>query len=93
MAGGDWPARRDHGGELVIGWIALSFFVAAIIITAAVFAAGREESTVAEAAKAREDELKSQKETSDAKGRVLGAGAAAPRDHDALADHLRDGTF
>jgi hypothetical protein len=46
-----------------------------------------------EAAKAREGELKSQQEASDAKDRMLEAGAAAPRDRDALADRLRDGTF
>ncbi|WP_296577539.1 hypothetical protein [Phreatobacter sp.] len=45
------------------GWIALTLFVAAVIATVAIFAAGRK------------------------------AGAAAPRDRDALTDRLRDGTF
>jgi hypothetical protein len=47
----------------------------------------------AEAAKGREAELKSQKEVSDAKDRMLEAGAAAPRDRDALTNCLRDGAF
>lgn len=45
----------------------------------------------AETAKAREADLKSEKEASDAKDRMLEAGAATPRDRDALADRLRDG--
>ena len=49
--------------------------------------------TAAAAEKACEAELKSQKEASDANGRMLEAGATAPRDRDALADRLRDGTF
>jgi hypothetical protein len=64
-----------------------------VIATAAIFAAGCKAGAATEAAKAREAELKSQKEASDAKGRMLEAGAAAPHDRDALADRLRDGTF
>ena len=64
------------------GWIALALIVAVVIATAAIFAAGRRAGAAAEAAKA-----------SDAKDRMLEAGAAAPRDRDALADRLRDGTF
>ncbi|CUU41649.1 hypothetical protein BVIRIDIS_06420 [Blastochloris viridis] len=64
-----------------------------VIATAAIFAAGRKAGAAAEAAKAREVELKSQKEASDAKDRMLEAGAAAPCDRDALADRLRGGTF
>lgn len=70
------------------GWIALVLIVAVVVATAAIFAAGRKAGAAAEAA-----ELKCQKEASDAKNRMLEAGAAAPRDRDALADHLRDGTF
>jgi hypothetical protein len=77
----------------VTGWIALALIVAVAIATAAIFAAGRKAGVAAEAAKAREAELKSQKEASDAKDRILEAGAAAPRDRDALADRLRDGAF
>ncbi|MCA3584630.1 MAG: hypothetical protein IOC90_05515 [Methylocystis sp.] len=75
------------------GWIALVLIVAVVVATAAIFAAGNKAGATAEAAKAREAELKSQKEASDAKGRMLDAGAAAPRDRNALADRLRDGTF
>jgi hypothetical protein len=77
----------------VIGWIALVLIVAVAIATAAIFAAGRKAGAAAEAPKAREAELKSQKEASDAKDRMLKAGAAAPRDRNALADRLRDSTF
>jgi hypothetical protein len=77
----------------VTGWFALVLIVAVVIATAAIFAAGRKAGTAAEATKAREAELKSQKEVSDAQGRMLEAGAAAPRDRDALADRLRDATF
>ena len=75
------------------GWFALALIVAVVIATAAIFAAGRKTGAAAEAAKAREAELKSQKEASDAKDRMLDAGAAAPLDSDALADRLRDGSF
>ena len=75
------------------GWFAFALIVAVVIATAAIFSAGRKAGAAAEAAKAREAELKSQKEASDAKDRMLDAGAAAPRDRDALADRLRDGTF
>ena len=74
------------------GWIALALIVAVIIATAAIFTAGRNAGGAAEAAKAREVELKSQRKASDAKDRMLEAGAAAPRDRDALADRLRDGS-
>jgi Sec-independent protein translocase protein TatA len=77
----------------VTGWIALAHIVAVVVATAAIFAAGRKAGVAVEAAKAREAELESQKETSDAKDRMLEAGAAAPRDRDALADRLRDGIF
>jgi hypothetical protein len=77
----------------VTGWLALVLIVAVVIATAAIFAAGRKSGVAAEAAKARKAELQSQKEASDAKDRMLEAGAAAPRDRDALADRLRDGTF
>ena len=75
------------------GWIALVLIVAVVVATAAIFTAGRKAGAAAEAAKAHEAELKSQKEASDAKGRMLDAGIAAPRDRNALADRLRDGTF
>jgi hypothetical protein len=77
----------------VTGWIALALIVAVAVAIAAIFSAGRMAGAAAEAAKAREAELKSQKEASDAKDRMLEAGVAAPRDRDALADRLRDGTF
>jgi Sec-independent protein translocase protein TatA len=77
----------------VTGWFALAFIVAVVIATAAIFAAGREAGAAAEAARARAAELNSQKEASDAKDRMLEAGAAAPHDRDALVDRLRDGTF
>lgn len=75
------------------GWFALALIVAVVVATATIFAAGRKAGAAAEAAKAREAELKSQKDASDAKDRMLEAGASAPRDRDALADRLRDGTF
>lgn len=75
------------------GWIALALIVAVVVATAAIFAAGRKAGAAAEAAKAREAVRKSQKDASDAKSRMLEAGAAAPLDRDALADRLRDGTF
>jgi hypothetical protein len=59
----------------VTGWIALVLIVAVVIVTAA--------------AKARAAEFNAQKAASDAKDRMLEAGAAAPRDRDALADRLR----
>jgi hypothetical protein len=77
----------------VTGWFALVLIVAVVVATAAIFAAGHKAGAAAEAAKARDAELNSQKEASDAKDRMLEAGAAAPRDRDALADRLRDGTF
>jgi hypothetical protein len=77
----------------VTGWITLALVVAVAIVTAAIFAAGRRAGAAAEAAKAREAELKSQQEASDAKDRMLDARAAAPRDRDALAGRLRDGSF
>ncbi len=69
------------------GWIAL------VLIVAVVIATGRKAGTALEAAKAREAELESQKEASDVKGRMLEAGAAAPRDRDELSERLRDGAF
>jgi hypothetical protein len=77
----------------VTGWFALALIVAVVVATAAIFRAGRKAGAAAEAAKGHEAELKSWKEASDAKDRMLEAGAAAPRDRDALADRLRDGTF
>jgi hypothetical protein len=77
----------------VTGWITLVLIVAVVIATAAIFAAGRKAGIAAEAAKARAAELKSQKEASDAKDRMLEADAAAPRDRDTLADRLHNGTF
>jgi type VI protein secretion system component VasK len=77
----------------VTGWLALGLIVAAALAVATIFAAGRKAGAATEAAKAQRAELKSQKEASDAKDRMLEAGAAAPRDRDALADRLRDGTF
>lgn len=77
----------------MIGWITLVLIVAVAIATAAIFAAGRKAGAAAEAAKAREAENQSLKEASHAKDRMLDAGAAAPRDRNALADRLRDGTF
>ena len=75
------------------GWFALALIVAVVVATATIFVAGRKAGAAAEAAKAREAELKSQKDASNAKDRMLEAGASAPRDRDALADRLRDGTF
>jgi len=77
----------------VTGWIALALIVAVAIATAAIFAAGRRAGAAVEAAKAREAELKSQQEASDAKDRMLEAGAVAPHHRDALAERLRDGSF
>ena len=59
----------------------------------AIYLAGQRTGAAAEAAKAREADLKSQKEASDAKDGMLEASAAAPRDRDALIDRLRDGSF
>jgi hypothetical protein len=77
----------------MIGWFALVLIVAVAVATATVFAAGRKAGIAAEAAKARAAENQSLKETSDAQGRMLEAGTAAPRDRDTLADRLRDGAF
>jgi hypothetical protein len=77
----------------VTGWTALTLITAVVIATAAIFRAGRKAGAAAEAAKAQRADLKSEKESADAKGRMLEASAAAPRDRDALADRLRDGTF
>ena len=60
------------------GWFALFLIVAVVVATAAIFAAGRKAGAATEAAKAQRAELKSQKEASDAKGRMIEAGAAAP---------------
>jgi hypothetical protein len=76
----------------VTGWFAFALIVAVVIATAAIFAAGRK-AGAAEAAKAREAELKSLKEASDAKDRMLDAAARRPRDRSDLADRLRDGHF
>ncbi len=75
------------------GWFALVLIVAVVVATAAIFAAGRKAGAATEAAKTRAAELNSQKEASDAKGRVLEAGAAAPFDRDALAEWLPEGIF
>lgn len=75
------------------GWMALALIVAVVVATAAIFAAGGKAGATAEAAKAREAELKAQKEASDAKTRVLEAGTAAPHDRDTLSDRLRNGAF
>ena len=48
------------------GWLALTFIVAVVDATAAIFAIGRKAGAATEATKARETELKSQKEASDA---------------------------
>lgn len=77
----------------MIGWLALALIVAVAVATAAVFAAGRKAGAAAEAARARAAENQSLKEASDAQGRMLDAGAAAPHDRDTLADRLRDGSF
>ena len=66
------------------GWFALALIVAVVIATAAIFAAGRKAGAAAEAAKAHEAELKSQKEASDAQGRMLDAAARRPHDRDEL---------
>lgn len=75
------------------GWITLALFAAVVLTTAAIFRAGRNAGAAAEAAKAQEAELNSRKEVSDAQDRMLQAGAAAPRDRDALIDRLHDGSF
>src|SRR5438067_13686339 len=49
-------------------------------------------SALREVMKAREAEVKSQREASDAKDRMLEAGAAAPRDCDTLGGRPRDGS-
>ena len=61
------------------GWFALVLIVAVVVATAAILKAGRKAGAAAEAAKAREAELKSQKEASDAKDRMLEAGATPCR--------------
>ncbi len=75
------------------GWFALALIAAVVIATAAIFRTGHRAGAAAEAAKAREAALKSEKEASDAKDRMLEASATAPRDRHALADRLRDGSF
>jgi Sec-independent protein translocase protein TatA len=77
----------------VTGWIALVLVVAVVIATAAIFAAGRKAGATVEAARAREAELKSQKEASDARDRMLDAAARRSLDRGALVDRLRDGAF
>lgn len=75
------------------GWAALALIAAVVLTIAAIFRAGRKAGVAVEAAKAREAELKSQTDVSDAKTRMLEAGAAAPSDRDTLTRRLRDGTF
>ncbi len=77
----------------MIGWVALFLIVVVVLATAAIFHVGRKAGAAAEAAKARKADLKSEKEASDAKDRMLEASATAPRDRDALTNRLRDGTF
>ncbi|MCA3561812.1 MAG: hypothetical protein IOC82_12370 [Aestuariivirga sp.] len=74
-------------------WITLVLIAAVVLTTAVIFRAGRNAGAAAEAAKAREAELKSQTEVSDAQTRMLEAGAAAPSDRDTLTRRLRDGTW
>lgn len=75
------------------GWFSLALIAAVVLATAAIFRAGRKAGTAAEAVKAHHAELKSSKEASDAKDRMLEADITAPRDRDALARRLRDGAF
>ena len=75
------------------GWFALALIAAVVIATAAIFRAGRKAGAAVEAAKAREADLNSEKDASDAKDRMLEASATAPGDRDALTDRLRNGTF
>lgn len=74
-------------------WPLIALIVLAASAAGAIYLAGRRAGAATEAAKAREAELKSEQEASDAKGRMLEAGAAAPRDRNALAERLRDGSF
>jgi hypothetical protein len=60
----------------VTGWFALTLIVAVVVATAAIFAAGRKAGIAAEATKAGQAELASQKDASDVRDRMLEAGAA-----------------
>jgi len=62
----------------VTGCLALAPIVAVVIAIAAIFAAGSKAGAATDAAKARADELKSQKEAYNARDRMLEAGSAAP---------------
>jgi hypothetical protein len=74
-------------------WPLIVLIVLAASAAGAIYFAGRRAGTAAEASKARHAELKSQQEASDAKSRMLEAGAAAPRDRSGLTERLRDGSF
>lgn len=74
-------------------WPLIALIALAASVAGAIYLAGRRAGAATEVAKAREAEIKSQQEASDAKDRMLNAGAAAPRDRDALTHRLRDGSF
>ncbi|TPQ50985.1 hypothetical protein C2U72_10650 [Prosthecomicrobium hirschii] len=59
----------------------------------AVFIAGRRAGRSAAEVKAKDAEIRTLKDVNDAKARMLDAAANAPRDRDALAQRVRDGTF
>lgn len=72
-------------------FIALMALIACAV--GVVFIAGRRAGHSAAEAKAKDAEIQTLKEVSDAETRMLDAAANAPRDRDALAQRLRDGTF
>lgn len=71
------------------------FIVVALIACAvgAVFIAGRRAGKSAAEVKTKDEKIQTLKEVSNAEDRMLEAAANAPRDRDALAQRLRDGTF
>lgn len=77
--------------------MSLAPFIALVALIAcavgAVFFAGRRGGRSAAEVTAKDAEIKTLKEVSDAETRMLDAAANIPRDRDALAQRLRNGTF
>jgi hypothetical protein len=75
--------------------LALVIALMALIACAvgAVFIAGRRAGKSAAEVKTKDAEIQTLKEVNDVETRMLDAAANAPRDRDALAQRLRDGTF
>jgi hypothetical protein len=75
------------------GWAAIVLIAVVAIAAAAIFRAGRNAGGFAEQKKIAEAKRLAMKQAENAKGRMLDAGAAAPRDRDSLIGRLRYGSF